>query len=61
MIISGGSTEPPFDDVPVDLSADHKDLVMEYSGKAAMLVQYFPLFLGMVMYDNETKTKENKV
>ena len=22
---------------------------------------YFPLFLGMVMYDNEFKTKENKV
>ena len=21
---------------------------------------YFPLFLGMVMYDNEFKTKENK-
>ena len=22
---------------------------------------YFPLFLGMVMYDNEFKTKENKI
>ena len=22
---------------------------------------YFPLFLGMVMYDNELKTKENKI
>ena len=32
MVISGGSTEPQLDDVPVDLSADHKDLVMEYSG-----------------------------
>lgn len=32
VVISGGSTEPPFDDVPVNLSADHKDLVMEYSG-----------------------------
>ena len=32
MVISGGSTEPHLDDVPVDLSADHKDLVMEYSG-----------------------------
>ncbi|KAJ7385264.1 Amyloid-beta A4 precursor protein-binding A member 1 [Desmophyllum pertusum] len=31
VVISGESTEPPFDDVPVDLSADHKDLVMEYS------------------------------
>ena len=22
---------------------------------------YFPLFLGMVMYDNEFETKENKI
>ena len=22
---------------------------------------YFPLFLGMVMYDNEFKTKDNKI
>ena len=22
---------------------------------------YFPLFLGMVIYDNELKTKENKI
>ena len=22
---------------------------------------YFPLFLGMVMYDNEFKTKESKI
>ena len=22
---------------------------------------YFPLFWGMVMYDNESKTKENKI
>ena len=34
VVISGGSMEPPVDDVPVDLSADHKDLVMEYSGNA---------------------------
>ena len=32
VVISGGSTEPQLNDVPVDLSADHKDLVMEYSG-----------------------------
>ena len=32
VMISGGSTEPQLDDVPVELSADHKDLVMEYSG-----------------------------
>ncbi|XP_022781849.1 dentin sialophosphoprotein-like isoform X2 [Stylophora pistillata] len=31
VVISGGSTKPQLDDVPVDLSADHKDLVMEYS------------------------------
>ena len=36
VVITGGSTEPPFDDVPVDLSADHKDLVMEYSGNAGI-------------------------
>ena len=34
VIISGESTEPPYGDVPVDLSADHRDLVMEYSGSA---------------------------
>ena len=22
---------------------------------------YFPLFLGMIIYDNEFKTKENKI
>ena len=26
-----------------------------------MVEFYFPLFLGMVMYDNEFKTKENKI
>ena len=36
--------------------------------KAAVMVQfypwfkfYFPLFLGMVMHDNEFKAKENKI
>ena len=26
-----------------------------------LLKFYFPLFLGMVMYDNEFETKENKI
>ena len=38
VVISGESTEPPFDDVPVDLSADHKDLVMEYSGNITVKI-----------------------
>ena len=33
VLVSGTTTEPPFDDVPVDISSDDKDLVMEYSGK----------------------------
>ena len=37
VVVSGASTEPPYDDVPVDLSSEDKDLVMEYSGKENVL------------------------
>ena len=32
------------------------------TANASVVVQFYcPLFLGMVMYDNEIKTKENKI
>lgn len=37
VVLSGTSTDPPYSDVPVDLSSDDKDLVMEYSGKANLM------------------------
>ena len=37
VVLSGTSTEPPYGDVPVDLSSDDKDLVMEYSGKSKLI------------------------
>ena len=37
VVLSGTSTEPPYSDVPVDLSSDDKNLVMEYSGKANLM------------------------
>lgn len=32
VVVSGTSARPPYSDTPVDLLADDKDLVMEYSG-----------------------------
>ena len=37
VVLSGTSREPPYGDVPVDLSSDDKDLVMEYSGKSKLI------------------------
>ena len=33
----------------------------ELARRLLVNILYFPLFLGMVMYDNEFETKENKI
>lgn len=38
IVVSGTSMELPYDDMPVDLSSDDKDLVMEYPGKDNLIV-----------------------
>lgn len=38
VVVSGTSMELPYDDMPVDLSSDDKDLVMEYPGKDNLIV-----------------------
>lgn len=32
VLVTGASTEPAFNGVPVNMSSDDKELVMEYSG-----------------------------
>ena len=48
VIVSGTSTEPPFDDVPVDLSSDDKDLVMEYSGKIIIIIIIIVIIINFI-------------
>ena len=48
VVVSGTSARPSYSDTPVDLSADDKDLVLEYSGNSG-------LFLSLVMEVREKK------
>ena len=41
VVVSGTSMELPYDDMPVDLSSDDKDLVMEYLGKDRVCATFF--------------------
>lgn len=54
VVVSGTSARPSYSDTPVDLSADDKDLVLEYSGNSG-------LFLNLVMEVREKKIAGNFV
>lgn len=40
VVVSGTSARPSYSDTPVDLSADDKDLVLEYSGNSGLFLSF---------------------
>ena len=51
VLVTGATTEPAFNGVPVNMSSDDKELVMEYSGNWILMAPLEQeLFLEMVWF-----------